>query len=228
MPRTPAKPAKPAAQARKPAKPAAQARKPAKPAAQARKPAKPAPVDDLLDATPTPAIPGVYIGEFKRTLLRTCIAYKRDEHNVWSVMINPNNGRRILHKWGVNTFDQHMERAKYPHVTGVIYPLSRAVNQYLSSGSAYDDGAYRVLIKLSKGQDPDTEDTLDDLLDMTPSAVPRHRPARNRTPAMRNERKAKRKARLQAMTPAAFKAWRDKRNAARKLRRANAKKGASK
>lgn len=199
-------------------------RKAAKPAPKpAPKPAAPA-VDDILDTRPTPAIPGVYYGVYHGVQRRAALAYKRDERSVWTIMFSENGGQRVVVKWGVDDFDANMRRAHHPHLTGPIYTVARAVHVFLQPGALYTEEAYRVLSKLARGQDPDVEDTLDDLLDMTPSKVPPMHRARKRSPIAKQDRKAKRHAKLAAMTPAELRAWRDKRNARRKLRRLNAKK----
>lgn len=186
-----------------------------------RKPAgKPAPppitLDDPFDTTPSSDMPGAYLGTYKGVLRRAALAYKRDERNVWTVMFG-DGGTRTLVKWGVDSFDANMRHAPLPlGVRGRYYPLRRAIDIFFKPNAVYAEGAYRVLSKLSKGQDPTAEDTIDDLLDMSPSAV---RPRMRRTEVQKATRRNKRKAKLAAMTPEQLRAWRDKRNAARRARR---------
>ena len=219
------KPAKPAPRAAgKPAKPAPRAAgKPAKPAPRAAgKPAKPAPsdplpsLDDPFDTTPSSDMPGAYIGTYKGVQRRAALAYKRDDRHVWTVMFGE-GGTRTLVKWGVDTFDANMRHAPLPlGVRGKYYPLSRAIDVFFNPYAIYGEGAYRVLHRLSKGQDPTAEDTIDDLLDTTPSKV---RPRMRRSETQKAMRRNKRRAKLAAMTPEQLRAWRDKRNAARRAKR---------
>lgn len=186
-------------------------------------------LDELLNIKPTPAIPGVYLGCMDgKQRLRSALAYHRDEKYVWTIMFSEAGGSRIVKKWSVGSFDVLFERARFPHRIGPIYTVARAIGVFLRPSAVYQDNAYRVLSKLAKGADPMEEDSLDELLDMTPSAasaVPRHNGGRRRSPADKLARRNKRKERLAAMSPVDLKAWREKRNARRKMRRLNAKKG---
>lgn len=179
----------------------------------------------ILDVKPTPAFPGVYVGKMgSKQCLRAAIAYHRDEQSVWTVMFSPSGGSRILKKFSVGNFDVLFERAHLPHRIGPLYPLEKGIQVFLKPGAVYADSAYRVLTRLQRGQDPMAEDSLDDLLDMTPSVVPPRSKGRVRTAADKVARRNKRKQRLEAMSATELRAWRDKRNARRKLRRLNAKK----
>lgn len=192
--------------------------------------APPVDLDSLLDDKPTE--PKVFIGVYKGVQRRGCIVYKRDDHYVWTVMLSENGGQRVLHKWGADTFKANMRPAPTPvGYKGKGYPLERALAVYLKPDAVYEEAAYRVLVKLSKGQDPDEEDTLDDLLDTTPSP---HRarglrgPRGMRTQQQKAERRRKRQEKFANMTPAALKQFREARNARRRMRRANAKKARTK
>lgn len=179
----------------------------------------------LLDVQPTPAYPGMYIGKMNgKQCLRGALAYHRDDHNVWAVMFSDAGGSRVVKKFTVGNFDTLFERAHLPHRIGPIYPLEKGIQVFLKPGAVYNDNAYRVLTRLQRGQDPMMEDSLDDLLDMTPSVVPPRGKGRARTATAKVTRRNNRKAKLAAMAPADLRAWRDKRNARRKLRRLNAKK----
>lgn len=181
---------------------------------------------DPLDETPS--VPQVYVGIWKGIQGRTAIVYKRDAHSVWTVMLSHNGGQRILVKWGVDNFVANMRAARIPAgEIGKVYPLARALKTYLQPGAVYEEAAYRVLMLLSRGEDPEKEVSADDLLDMTPSAV-KPRPARNRSYADKVARRLKRKQRRESMSPAALVAWRKTRNDRRRLRRANAKKAKQK
>lgn len=179
----------------------------------------------LLDIKPTPAYPGMYVGKMgTKQCLRAALAYHRDENNVWTIMFSDNGGSRVMRKFSVGNFDATFERAHLPHRVGPIYPIEKGIQVFLKPGAVYNENAYRILTRLQRGQDPMAEDSLDDLLDMTPSVVPPRGKGRTRTAADKVARRNKRRAKLNAMSPAELRAWRDKRNARRKLRRINAKK----
>ena len=202
-------------------------RKPVAPAPKARKPVAPAPatpqLDDLLDDKPTIAFPGVYMGIADGITNRSCIAYKRDEHHVWTVMLNGKIGtERTLRRWGVDTFNDAMQRVRFPHLHGPYHTVERALKTFMNEEATYGAGAYRVLSKLAKGQDPETEDSLEDILDETPSTsrptVPMKK--RKRLGVAGSDRAKRRRDRLNAMTPVELQAFRAKKNARRKMRRA--------
>jgi hypothetical protein len=179
----------------------------------------------LLDVKPTPDFPGMYIGRMNgKQCLRAALAYHRDDKSVWTIMFSPTGGSRVVKKFNVGNFDLLFERAHLPHRIGPIYPVDKGIQVFLKPGAVYADSAYRILTRLQRGQDPMVEDTLDDLLDMTPSKVAPRSKGRVRTMADKVARRNKRKQRLQAMSAADLRAWRDTRNARRKLRRLNAKK----
>ncbi len=179
----------------------------------------------LLDTKPTPDYPGVYVGRMGgKQSLRAAIAYHRDPHSVWTIMFSPTGGSRVLKKFNAGNFDLLFERAHLPHRIGPIYPVEKGIQVFLKPGAVYADNAYRILTRLQRGQDPMADDSLDDLLDMTPSIAPPRAKGRARTATDKMARRNKRKQRLQAMSATQLRAWRDKRNARRKLRRLNAKK----
>lgn len=203
----------------------------AKPAAPAKAPRSKKPARDdvglaeLLDIKPTPAFPGMYVGKMgDKQSLRAALAYHRDDNSVWTVMFSENGGSRVIKKFSVGNFDSLFERAHLPHRIGPIYPIEKGIQVFLRPGAVYAENAYRILTRLQRGQDPMAEDTLDDLLDMRPSAVQPRGKGRARTAADKVARRNKRRQRLEAMSAADLRAWRDKRNARRKLRRINAKK----
>lgn len=195
-----------------------------------RKPVPPPPAeDDPLDPTPSSDMPGAYIGTYKGVQRRAALAYKRDDRHVWTVMFG-DGGTRTLVKWGVESFDANMWHAPMPiGVRGKYYPLRRAINVFFRPHAVYAEGAYRVLSRMDRGLDPTAEDTLEELLDLTPSTV---RPRMRRTETQKAIRRNNRRAKLAAMSPDQLRAWRDKRNASRRAKRfavrqarAKAKKG---
>lgn len=177
----------------------------------------------MLDPTPTPRVPGAFIGIYKGVQRRAALAYKEDDRNVWTVMFSENGGQRVLVKWGRDTFDANMRKAPVPFGSTLkTYPLAHALDVFLNPNAIFEPEAWRVLKRLQKGENPD-EVSMDELLDETPSArTSLGRGARTTTQKL--DRRAKRKAKLAAMLPADLKAWREKRNNRRKLRRANAAK----
>lgn len=193
--------------------------------ANATKPQRSAAVDPLDE---TPSVPQVFVGIWKGVQGRTAIVYKRDERTVWTVMLSNNGGQRVLVKWSLENFVANMRPARLPTgEIGKVYPLERALRTYLQPGAVYEDAAYRVLVLLHRGEDPNKEVSVADLLDMTPSDI-RPRVAQRRTYADKAARRLKRKQRLQGMTPAALTAYRQGRNEKRRLRRANARKARQK
>lgn len=178
---------------------------------------------DPLDKTPS--VPQVYVGIWKGVQRRTAIVYKRDEHSVWTVMLSAKGGQRQLVKWGLDNFVANMRPASIPAgVVGKVYPLERALQTYLKPGAVYEDAAFRVLTLLSRGEDPTKEVSAEDILDMTPSDI-KPRTLHKRSYSDKIARRLKRKQRIASMTPSAQQAWREARNARRRMRRANAKKG---
>lgn len=179
----------------------------------------------MLDEEPTPDIPGAYFGVYKGIQSRGALAYKRDDKHVWTIMCSETGGQRVIVKWTAGNFDANMRKCRAPINSHLKrYPVERAIDVYLAEGAVYEPEAYRILMRLKAGKDID-DVTMDDLLDTTPSfAIPQRKFRGTRTESQKLNRRLKRQQKLASMTPSELRAWRDKRNARRKLKRANAAK----
>ena len=143
--------------------------------------------------------------------------YKRTLDNVFAIlMAQPIR----IQEFSPAVFDADMRPLTYENKA---YPVDRAVKIFLASFNGHTDKALRVLKRLAAGRSVDEEDTLEDLLDITPSPIRKGgKVSRQAAPSdeRASKRRSKRQARLAAMTPIDREAWQAKRKARRAARRA--------
>jgi hypothetical protein len=164
-----------------------------------------APAVDPFDATPSGSttalprtMPGAYRGWYDGEGNHVCIAYKRTEFKILTLLMA--QPIRIV-EWPIDRFEEAMHPVAM--LDGSAYALSRAVDIFLHSYNGHTDKALRVLQRLKTGRDVDDEDTLEDILDTTPSPIKGRVVRQGLTSDERKrKRRARRLAKLAALTPA--------------------------